>query len=208
MKATRIFYTLIPALLLTLLTAFAVNGCKNQENAAIAESNSHEAAAVPVSVTVIEPVSMRDVISLPGETEAYEDVKVSANAAGRVEWIGPREGQTVEKGALLAKIDVSAHKAALEHARASYNLAKDLYERRRRLYANRIIAKEELDQSETQLKLARTDIDQIKVRYEHGFPKSPITGIINHLYLDAGEYKPYLRMVRTTGAWKWPRGIS
>ncbi len=175
-------------MLLTLLAAFVMNGCKDQENMAIAENSSPEIAAVPVSVTVVEPVIIRDVVFLPGETEAYEDVKVAANAAGRVEWIGPREGQTVEKGALLAKIDVSAHKAALEHAKAAYRLANDLCERRRRLYANKIIAKEELDQSETQLKLALTDLEQIKVKYNHGFPKSPITGIINHLYVDVGEY--------------------
>jgi membrane fusion protein (multidrug efflux system) len=165
-----------------------MTGCKDQESMAIAESDSREIAAIPVSVTVVEPVSLRDVVFLPGETEAYEDVKVAANAAGRVEWIGPREGQTVQKGALLAKIDVSAHKAALEHAKAAYNLASDLCERRRRLYANKIIAREELDQSETQLTLALTDLEQIKVRYNHGFPKSPITGIVNHLYLDEGEY--------------------
>ena len=188
MKADRIFHTIAPVALIAMLAVLMMTGCKDQDNMAIAGSNSREIAAIPVSVTVVAPVSIRDVVFLPGETEAYEDVKVAANAAGRVEWIGPREGQTVQKGALLAKIDVSAHKAALEHAKAAYNLASDLYERRRRLYANKIIAREELEQSETQLKLALTDLDQIKVRYDHGFPKSPIAGIVNHLYVDVGEY--------------------
>ncbi len=188
MKAARVFYTIVPAALIALLAIFVMTGCKDRENTAIAESNSREIAAIPVSVTVVEPVSIRDVVFLPGETEAYEDVKVAANAAGRVEWIGPQEGQTVQKGTLLAKIDVSVLKAALEYSKAAYNLARDLYERRRRLYDNKIIAKEELEQSETQLKLALTDLEQIKVKYNHGFPKSPITGIINHLYVDVGEY--------------------
>jgi len=188
MKTARNFCTILPTSLLALLTVLVLTGCKDQKNMAIAESNTQEIAAIPVSVTVVQPVSIRDVVFLPGETEAHEDVKVASNAAGRVEWIGPREGETVEKGELLAKIDVSAHKAALEHAKATYNLANDLCERRRRLYANKIIAKEELDQSETQLKLALTDLEQIKVRYNHGFPKSPITGIINYLYVDVGEY--------------------
>jgi membrane fusion protein (multidrug efflux system) len=188
MKADRIFHTIAPVALITMLAVLMMTGCKDQDHMAIAESDSREIAAIPVSVTIVAPVSLRDVVFLPGETEAYEDVKVAANAAGRVEWIGPREGQTVQKGALLAKIDVSAHKAALEHAKAAYNLASDLYERRRRLYANKIIAREELEQSETQLKLALTDLDQIKVRYDHGFPKSPIAGIVNHLYVDVGEY--------------------
>jgi membrane fusion protein (multidrug efflux system) len=94
----------------------------------------------------------------------------------------------VKKGDRLAKIDVAALKAALEHAEATYKLAHELYERRRRLYDHKIIAREELDQSETQLKLAASDLEQVRVRYSHGFPESPITGIINHLYVDVGEY--------------------
>jgi membrane fusion protein (multidrug efflux system) len=181
-------FSILRIVLTALTAAILLTGCQDQESMAVAESTSPETPAVPVSVMVIEPVAMRDVIFLPGETEASEDVKVGANTAGRVEWIGPREGQKVNKGDLLVKIDVSALKASLDHAEAAYKLADDLYQRRLRLYGHKIIAKEELDQSETQRTLALTDLEQIKVRYNHGFPKSPITGIINHLYLDEGEY--------------------
>ncbi len=185
MKTTK--KTLMAALIL-LLTAVALAGCKDNESIATTDSNSAEAPPVAVSVEVVEPVVMQDVVFLPGETEAYEDVQVSANTSGRVEWIGFREGQKIKQGDLLAKIDVSALKAALRHAEAAYQLANDLWERRRRLYENKIIAQEEFNQSETQRTLALTDLQQIKVRYDHGFPKSPITGVINHLYLDVGEF--------------------
>ena len=155
---------------------------------AVAENTSPQAPAIAVAVMIVEPVSIRDVIFLPGETEASEDVKVAANTAGRVDWIGPREGQRVNKGDLLVKIDVSALKASRDRAEAAFKLADDLYQRRLRLFDNKIIAREELNQSETQRTLALTDLAQIKVRYNHGFPKSPITGIVNHLYLDEGEY--------------------
>jgi membrane fusion protein (multidrug efflux system) len=176
------------ALAAVLFAALAMTGCKDRESIANTEDSASGPPAIPVSVVEVKPVAMRDVVFLPGETEAYEDVKVAANTSGRVEWIGLREGQEVQKGDLLAKIEVSALKASLEHARAAYKLANDLYERRRRLYENKIIAKEEMDQSETQRKLAAADLAQVKVRYNHGFPKSPITGVINHLYLDVGEY--------------------
>jgi len=178
----------IPVVLAFLIAALTLTGCKDQESIANTEGSSGGPPAIPVSVVEVKPVAMRDVVFLPGETEAYEDVKVAANTSGRVEWIGPHEGQAVKKGDLLAKIEVSALKASLEHARAAYKLANDLCERRRRLYDNKIIAREELDQSETQLKLAAADLEQVKVRYNHGFPKSPITGVINHLYVDVGEY--------------------
>jgi len=180
--------TVLIIVLTALMAAFVLSGCQDQESMAIAESTSPEAPAIPVSVMIVKPVSMRDVIFLPGETEASEDVKVAASTAGRVDWIGPREGQKVNKGDLLVKIDVSALKASRDRAEAAYKLADDLYQRRLRLYDHKIIAREELDQSETQRKLALTDLAQIRVRYNHGFPKSPITGIVNHLYLDEGEY--------------------
>ena len=185
MKIARDLFIII---LTAMLTMFAMTGCNDQESIAKTDGNPSEIPVVAVSIVVVEPVSMRDVIFLPGETEAFEDVQLAANTSGRVDWIGPREGQKVNKGDLLAKIDVSALKASMDHAEAAFKLAEDLCQRRRRLYKNKIIAKEEFDQSETQRTLAYTDLEQIKVRYNHGFPKSPITGIINHLYLDVGEY--------------------
>jgi len=171
-----------------LLAVVLATGCDDKKSMATAETNSNLPAAVPVSVIEIKPVPMRDVIYLPGTTEAWQDVQVAADTAGRIEWIGPREGEKVNKGDLLIKIDVSAFKAAMDHAAAQFKLADDLYQRRKRLYDRKIIAKEELDQSATQRTLAATDYEQIKVKYNHGFPRSPITGIINHLYVDAGEF--------------------
>ena len=173
---------------MVLMAVFLFTGCQDKESMAVAENTTSETPAIPVSVMIVEPVAMRDVIFLPGETEASADVKVAANTAGRVDWIGPREGQNVNKGDLLVKIDVSTLKASLDRAEAAYQLADDLYQRRLRLFDNKIIAREELDQSETQRTLALTDLEQIKVRYNHGFPKAPISGIINYLYVDVGEY--------------------
>lgn len=171
-----------------LWAGFFASGCDDKAGLATTASQSNQPPAVPVSIIEIKAEPIRDVIFLPGTTEAWQDVQVAADTAGRIEWIGPREGDIVKKGDLLIKIDVSALRAALDHAKAQYQLADDLYQRRRRLFERKIIAQEELDQSSTQRTLAATDLEQIKVKYNHGFPHSPINGIINHLYVDAGEF--------------------
>ncbi len=171
-----------------LWAGFLATGCDDKDGLATAESNPTSPPAIPVSTVEIQPVHIQDVIYLPGTTEAWQDVQVAADTPGRIEWIGPREGEKVNKGDLLIKIDVWALKAALDHAEAQLKLSDNLYQRRRRLFERKIIAKEELDQSATQRTLAATDFEQIKVKYEHGFPRSPITGIINHLYVDVGEF--------------------
>ena len=174
-------------LTMLLVAGLLATACKDKEGLAT-ENNAARSPEIPVSVITVKPESVTDVIFLPGTTEAWQDVQVAADTAGRIEWIGPREGDQVGTGDLLIKIDVSALKAALDHARAQLQLADDLYQRRRRLYERKIIAKEELDQSATQRTLAATDLEQIRVKYNHGFPRAPIGGIINHLYVDAGEF--------------------
>ena len=117
-----------------LWTVFLAAGCKDKEGLATVENHASRDPVVPVSIIEVKPVPMRDVTLLPGTTEAWQDVQVAADTAGRVEWIGPREGEKVNKGDLLVKIDVSALKAALDHAEAQFKLANDLYQRRRRLF--------------------------------------------------------------------------
>jgi membrane fusion protein (multidrug efflux system) len=143
---------------------------------------------VKVEIVEVQPTPLKDVLVLPGQTEAWLDVTVAADTGGRVEWIGPGEGDTIKKGQLIAKIDVSALKAALDRAEADHKLAEELYSRRKKLFQDNIIGKEELDRSENQRLLALATLTQTRVEYEKGFVRSPIKGIVNHLYVDVGEF--------------------
>jgi membrane fusion protein, multidrug efflux system len=177
----------IIAILLSSLVLF-LPGCGDAESKAQGEEESGRTRTVKVSVVTVAPVPMRDILVLPGETEAWMDVLLSADAAGRVEWIGPGEGDRVKKRQLLAKIDVAALRAALDRAEAAYKLADDLYGRRKKLFERKIINQEELDRSLTERTVAAGDLRQVRVEYERGFLKSPISGMINHLYVDEGEF--------------------
>ena len=186
------------ALLLILAIALAA-GCSRSESSAKQENNQNQNKAVKVSVLRVEPAPMKDVLVLPGETEAWQDVRVAADVAGRVEWIGPKEGQTVKEGDLIAKIDVAALKAACDRAEAALKLAEDLCDRRSKLFERNIINQEELDKSQTERALARANFRQMQIEYERGFLKAPLTGMVNQLFVDEGEFvdkgKPFVDLV-------------
>jgi membrane fusion protein (multidrug efflux system) len=116
-----------------------------------------------------------------------------------VEWIGPREGDPVKPGELVARIDVASLKAGLDRAQAAYDLAVQLSERRKQLYERKIINKEELDKTLTEKTLAEGNLRQARVEYERGFLKSPITGMVNDLFVDEGEFvdrgSPFMEVV-------------
>jgi membrane fusion protein (multidrug efflux system) len=163
-------------------------GCGRTESNAQPEDNKPAARAVQVSVKIVEPTPIRDILILPGGTEAWEDVRVPSDTPGVVEWIGPKEGDRVKKQELIAKIDVSALKAALDRLKAAAELAEELYERRRQLYERKIINKEELDRSETEMTVAQGNLRQAQVEYNRGFVRSPIDGMVEHLFVDKGEF--------------------
>ncbi|MFC1883140.1 efflux RND transporter periplasmic adaptor subunit [Thermodesulfobacteriota bacterium] len=174
-------------LILTALfsAALLMNACSSSESK---EKPDEESRAVKVEIAEVKPTPLKDVMVLPGQTEAWLDVRVAADTGGRVEWIGPGDGDSVKKGQLIAKTDVSSLKAALDRAEADHKLAEGLYSRRKALFKDNIIGKEELDRSENQRLLARATLAQTRVEYEKGFVRSPIKGIVNHLYVDAGEF--------------------
>jgi membrane fusion protein (multidrug efflux system) len=93
MQSKRLFLFLTVLLWAGLVTT----GCENKEGLATIENQSSQAPVIPVLIIEVKPVPMRDVILLPGTTEAWQDVQVAADTAGRIEWIGPREGEMVNK---------------------------------------------------------------------------------------------------------------
>jgi membrane fusion protein (multidrug efflux system) len=181
------------------LAAAWMSGCGRSESSTKPENNKNPSRLVQVSVAEVEPSPMKDILILPGETEAWQDVRVGADMGGRVEWVGPKEGDSVKEGELIAKIDVSSLKAALDKAEAALKLADDLYNRRLKLFERKIINQEELDKVQTERTLAKASFRQAQTEYDRGFAKAPISGLVNHLFVDEGEFidrgKPLVDLV-------------
>ncbi|MCB2189532.1 MAG: efflux RND transporter periplasmic adaptor subunit [Deltaproteobacteria bacterium] len=188
----------LPAVLL-LACLLPALGCDSAAN-----SNPTPPPAVPaVKVTVqeIQPVAMRDVLVLPGQTEGLHEVVVAAEAEGKVERIPPKEGEEVAKGALLAEIDVAERGAALARAKAAYKLADGLAQRRENLKSRKVLAQEDLDRAETERQLAKGNLDAAQILYDQSFLRTPVAGVVNKLYVDPGEFakrgEPVAEIVNT-----------
>ncbi|MEW5725116.1 MAG: efflux RND transporter periplasmic adaptor subunit [Thermodesulfobacteriota bacterium] len=144
--------------------------------------------AVRVEAEVVRPTPINDVLILPGETKPLHDVRLAADLGGLIESVEFKEGDRVKQGDLLAKIDVSALKAALESAEADLDLARKQFARRQELYDRQIISQEELDQSRTTLLVKEGLVRQAQALYEDGFVRSPVDGVVNFVHVDPGEF--------------------
>ena len=143
---------------------------------------------VNVKVETVAPAPLRDVLVLPGETEALNDVSLASERAGVVEWVGVTEGQMVRAGQQIIRINLSALEAARDRARANLTLAEDQLRRRRDLYERKVLSREELEQAETERTVAQANLREAEVNYNHGITTSTTNGVVNKVYVDPGEY--------------------
>ncbi len=180
----KIMAVIAAAIIVVLVVTLGNGGAKEQAE----ETAAPAIQVVKVNVMDVKPVPLNDILTLPGQTEALHDVVLSAERGGRVEWIGPEEGEEIELGQDIVKIDMAAAAAALNKAKASHVLSKKLAARRESLHKSNVLSKEELDQAETDLALASGTLREAQVAYDQGLIKAPFKGVVNKLYVDPGEY--------------------
>ncbi len=143
---------------------------------------------VNVQVETVAPRNMRDILVLPGETEALSDVKLAAEHGGVVDWVGVTEGQTVRAGQEIARINLAALQAAQDRAKANLTLADEQLRRRRDLYARKVLSREELEEAERERTVAEATLREAEVNYAYGITTTPVAGVVNKVYVDPGEY--------------------
>lgn len=175
---------LIVASVLVSLTA-----CSNDE---AGETTKKVQAAkeyvVNVKVETLTPAAITDKMMLPGETEAMYDVALAAEQDGLIEWVGVTEGDSVAANGQIVRIDLEALKAARDRADANLTMKQHQLKRRRKLYKGNVLSREELEQAETEFTVAQTNLREAEVKYEHGIVVSPVSGVVNKVNVDPGEY--------------------
>lgn len=174
-------------MIVTIIVLFMVISKKKESIAA------DKAAAVnkqrpPVNSVIypIQPIAIRDRINLPGNIEPWTSLELLARIDGFVTEILVEEGDEVEEGQILAKVDDDDYEIAMQRAQAAYNLAKADYERERKIFAKGVIPEAELDAQKTRMLTARADLDNAKLMFSRCTIKAPISGIVRRLDAEVG----------------------
>jgi len=150
-----------------------------------------------VSVGEIEPVNVETdkvttsrftgYVTARGMTEAKTDVTFSAEIPGRVSYLGPEVGESVRKGQVLARINLSSLWAQKQQAKASYELAEATNGRLTNLGSD-IVTSQKLDEARYNEAGARARLAAINADLSKGVVRSSIDGLITARPIERSEF--------------------
>lgn len=168
------------------------------------ERKSARAGGKPPTEVVVQEVKVRDVVDrlrLPAKADAWSEVWISAEAAGRVMSVEVVEGNDVQAGAVLCRIDdrdyrsaVDAARAALEGAKAARSLASTQMGRMGELRRSDAVGQSEYDQADAGLAQASASVEQAtaglaraNLALERTVVCSPVSGTVSQVPVKVGQ---------------------
>lgn len=181
-----------------ILAIVLLSGCSEEQQATQEEEL---VKTVNVEAHTIEPRPFVRHLKLIGTIEAQNDVRISAEVTGRILEYFVEQGDMVEKGEPILKIDDSQLIHERQRLEAATALSRENYERLKRLYEQESIgseidylnAKYTYEQNKASLKLVEENIAKTRVT-------APFDATIEEIVLEEGEMaNPGVELVRLIG---------
>jgi len=187
----RRFLPLLVLLLLILLAAALASRVSNEKERLLEEKRNaviQERPPVNVLVQEMVPRLVRDRLNLPGMVEPWENLHLLAEVNGTVEEVLVEEGDHVQQGDLIARLDARDYENTRNSVKASYNLALMNLKRLSGLHEQEIIAKAEYDSVKAEADSLAAELAIAELRLERCYIRSSIPGVINELPAKKGLY--------------------
>jgi len=176
---------------------------------------SHREKSIKVTLEKVKKQDLVSIISASGEVKPKKNVNISAQIPGRIIKIGVKEGQKVNAGDFLLKLDPSQYeanadrdralirsfKAELIKAEAAFKKDESFYQRQQQLFDEKLISKEQLEAAKAQYEISKATHESILYQIQQAEASlqstldnlsktvynSPIDGIITSLRVEEGE---------------------
>lgn len=175
-----------------------------------------EPAALAVELETATPRRFEDWRRYPGTIEAERDIRLKSRVTGEVDALPGRTGSRLQRGDLAVAIEAEtleherdrrlARVEGLEHDRA---MAERRSRRRNALYADELIAEEDIEQARNRLTSVTAALEEGRAalaaaeeQLSHTRVEAPFTGLVGHVLVEVGEMvapgTPLLELVDPT----------
>jgi membrane fusion protein (multidrug efflux system) len=155
-----------------------------------------------VTLTPLTPTSFTHYIDLQGNVDAENTSMISPRGTGGlVREVYVKKGDPVHQGQLLLKLDDAIQRQQANSAQVQLTYAKDLYQRRKNLWDQKIGAEVDLINAQNQVDLAQSQLKVAQEQLDFTNVTADISGVVDDITIKPGEtFAPgsqQLRLVNT-----------
>lgn len=144
--------------------------------------------AMPVTAIVVQPQNVNSTVQASGTLLANEEVELKPEISGRITVLNIREGEFVQKGTLLLKLNDADLQAQLRKLKLQKETSTRSEERLKKLLAINGVGQQDYDVAITQLNNIVSDIQLLEAQIEKTEIRAPFSGKIGLRNVSAGAY--------------------
>ncbi|WP_168194602.1 efflux RND transporter periplasmic adaptor subunit [Antarcticibacterium arcticum] len=139
-----------------------------------------------VTTKMVVDTSFRHFTEVQGDVATKENILIYPEFSGLLREVYVKEGQKVNKGAILARIDDGGLSSQLAQIEAQAALAKTTFERQKRLWEQNIGSEIQYLEAKTNYDAAQNSVNQIRTQVGKTVVRAPFTGVIDQVISDQG----------------------
>lgn len=140
-----------------------------------------------VSTLKVEAARFDHYLELQGDVQTRQNILLYPEMAGTLIKVLVKEGDRVQKGQLLARIDDGGMASGLEQLRTQAALAETTFERQKRLWEQNIGSEIQYLQAKTNYEATLNSVKQAESQLAKSTIRAPFGGIIDDVMLDEGS---------------------
>lgn len=166
------------------------------------EDPSLQEVARLVNVQELKQQAFERFITVQGAVTADDVVNVVSEVPGRILSVKVKEGDPVQAGQLIATLDLEGINKQIAEINSSLSLAKDVYERQNRLWAQKIGSEVQYLQAKNNVERLEKTLETMEYQKTKSKVFAPISGVVDAEGLKSGELAspgvPIIRILNTS----------
>lgn len=140
-----------------------------------------------VKVMQINDTLFRHYIEIPGDVETDENITIYPEYSGILLDVLVEEGDQVQKGQVLARIDDGGLASQLAQLETQAALAKTTFERQKRLWDQNIGSEIQFLEAKANYEAVQNSVNQLKSQLAKTVVRAPFSGVIDETFSEEGE---------------------
>lgn len=144
-------------------------------------------AKTPVVTFVVRPEPFKEKLFAAATLAARERVVLKSEAEGRIVEIGFAEGDWVEAGQVLFRLDAEKLTAALQEAEAGFALAEANRARAEKLFKSNTISAQEYDTAVSAYNARKAAVTLLRKQLEDSVVRAPFSGFVGERLVSPGQ---------------------